>query len=536
MKTIKIFSISIFVFCLTMGCITHKQQLITGEPEFYSIKPDTGAIYDRDVIPKWENTSSGIIPHKGEIITLVVNNVFIRYLKETFGNPHVLVYAEVYDDGKDDPSTAVSKLIFNQINQPPGVNLGIADRIIYGPTAFKGFPIRIRFFIVELDKEQKKMASNILDAAANIASAAKPEAAPVVGVGLRIAKLLNALNQDDFELRFDLTLYPVDVAAVSKIEDARLNQLIQDKKVFISRVGKQISPVMPLRTGEFLIIKRELAERFPDKEKTGDALSSFLEFDWAQRGFINPYTTTAGNTIYAQEIIVYQGGKLYRVIQKLLDPAKPGEKPEDKEIPSAIVRLQHGPNKYADINIGPGYRQRLKDQTYVILSMLNGLPAGISADELRAGSERDMARIRSLLDNPDETPTLGRLEGQVNDLASSVLAVIQNRRIAEAASKRVGRDPKFRQSPDYPEFWIQQLRSIKDLDEKNQDYRNAVAINSSILETLNDLFINIPLIDPTDKDKIDKLKALQKIEHFAAAKDKIGLFELTNAGIQHLKN
>ncbi len=530
MKIYKILIVVLLVLGLTAGCAT-KQHLITGEPEFYSIKPDTGTIYDRDVIPNWENTSSGIVPHKGEIITLVVNNVFIRYLKETVGSPHVLVYAEVYDDGKDDPSTAVSKLIFNQINQPPGVSLGIADRIIYGPTAFKGFPIRIRFFIVELDKEQKKMASNILDAAASIASAAQPEAAPAVGVGLRIAKLLNALNQDDFELRFDLTLFPVDMSGTYKMDDTRLNELIQNKKLFISRVGKQISPVVPLRTGEFLIIKRELAERFPDKEKTGEALPSFLEFDWAQKGFLGQYTTTAGNPIYAQELIKYQGGKLYRIIQKLIDPAKPKE-----EILSASVGLQHGPNKYVDTSIGPGYRQRLKDQTYVILSMLNGLPAGISADELRAGSERDMARIRSLLDNPDETPTLARLEGQVNDLASSVLAVIQNRRIAEAASKRVGRDPKFRQGPDYPEFWIQQLRSIKDLDEKNQDYRNAVAINSSILETLNDLFINMPLIDPADKDKIDKLKALQKKEHFTAVKDKIGLFELTDAGINKLNS
>jgi hypothetical protein len=529
MKFFKILLIMLLVLGFTAGC-TNKQQLITGEPEFYSIKPDTGKIFDRDVIPQWENTSFGIVPHKGEIITLVVNNVFIRYLKETVGSPHVLVYAEVYDDGKDDPGTAASKLIFNQTNQPPGVNLGIADRIIYGPTAFKGFPIRIRFFIVELDKDQKKMASNILDAAATIASAAKPDAAPAVGVGLQIAKLLNALNQDDFELRFDLTLFPVNMTAVYKLDDAKLNADIEEKRVHFSREGKQISPVMPLRTGEFLIIKRELAERFPDKEKSGEALSSFLEFDWAQKGFVSQYTTLAGNTIYAQELIVYQGGRLYRVVQKLINPAKP----DQKEIRSAMVRLRHGPNKYIDVGIGPGYRQRLKDQTYVILSMLNGLSAGISADELRAGSQRDMARIQSLLDNPNETPTLDRLEGQVNDLASSVLAVIQNRRIAEAASKRVGRDPTFRQSADYPEFWIKQLRSIMVLDKKNQDYRNAVAINSSILETLNDLFINLQLIDPADKDRIDKLKALQKKEHYTMVEDKIGLFKLTDSGIHFL--
>jgi hypothetical protein len=527
MKDIRVWSAILLIFVFVAGCPT-KQHLITGEPEFYSIKPDTGTIYDRDVIPQWKNTSSGIVPHKGEIITLVVNNIFIRYLKETIGSPHVLVYAEVYDDGKDDPGTVVSKLIFNQINQPQGVSLGIADRIIYGPTAFKGFPIRIKFFIVELDKEQKKMASNILDAAASIASAARPEAAPAVGVGLRIAKLLNALNQDDFELRFDLTLFPLDMTTTYKMDDSKLNELIQDKKPLISRVGKQVSPVMPLQTGEFLIIKRELAERFPDNK--GEALPSHLEYDWAQRGFLGLYNTTEGNTIHAQEIIVYQGGKLYRVIQKLIDPANP----EGKEIPNASVRLQHGPNKYTDIGIGPGYRQRLKDQTYVILSVLNGLPAGISADELRAGSERDLTRIRSLLDNPDETPTLARLEGQVNDLASSVLSVIHNRRIAEAASKRVGRDPTFRQKADYPEFWIKQLRTITDLDENNQEFRNAVAINSSILETLNDLFINIPLSDPADKDKIDKLKALQKEEHYTVVETKIGLFKLTDAGIQFL--
>src|SRR5262245_18994942 len=130
------------------------QHYITGEPLVYGLAPTTGQIPDRDT-PDLTNTNLGT-PHKGEILTFVLNNAFIKYLKDV-GSPHVLVYAQVFDDGTDDPDTAITKVLYNERNSPEGVNLGLADRVLYGPTPYKGFPLRIRVYIVELDKEEKEL-------------------------------------------------------------------------------------------------------------------------------------------------------------------------------------------------------------------------------------------------------------------------------------------------------------------------------------------------------------------------------------------
>ena len=41
-----------------------------------------------------------------------------------------------------------------------------------------------------------------------IVSAAQPAASPLVGLGLGIGDILTSLNDDDFELRSDITLHP----------------------------------------------------------------------------------------------------------------------------------------------------------------------------------------------------------------------------------------------------------------------------------------------------------------------------------------
>jgi hypothetical protein len=61
------------------------QHLITGEPLILSLDSKTGAVVDRDLVPASSTpvrdgapTSLSTIPHKGEIIAIVINSVFIR--------------------------------------------------------------------------------------------------------------------------------------------------------------------------------------------------------------------------------------------------------------------------------------------------------------------------------------------------------------------------------------------------------------------------------------------------------------------------
>src|SRR5262245_31397013 len=89
------------VIASVAGCTP--RHIITGEPVVFRADPLTGQITDRDIVNADSGTPLGTIPHKDEIITLVVNNVFVRHAEKLLDR-HLMVYAEVYDDGTDDPS------------------------------------------------------------------------------------------------------------------------------------------------------------------------------------------------------------------------------------------------------------------------------------------------------------------------------------------------------------------------------------------------------------------------------------------------
>ena len=171
----------------------------------------------------------------------------------------MLVYAEVHDDGTDNAQTAYRRVLFNGENTPQGVNLGLADRVLYGPAPFKGFPLRIKFFIVELDKDQKKLASDLISAVGTVAATAQPQYATGISVAVQLAQALNALNEDDFELRLDLTLHPLTSTVTYDVADRTLHEVAPDEPV--QRQGKEVHLATPLRTGSFVILKRELPDR-----------------------------------------------------------------------------------------------------------------------------------------------------------------------------------------------------------------------------------------------------------------------------------
>jgi hypothetical protein len=115
----------------------HHAKYLTGESVVFGIRNRTGEIVDRDIAVE----SPAI--HKGEIITLVANSIFVKLLRDA-GNPDVLAYVEIYDDGTDDPARAYRRVIYKGANTPEGVLLGVSDKVIYGPTPYKGYPLRVK--------------------------------------------------------------------------------------------------------------------------------------------------------------------------------------------------------------------------------------------------------------------------------------------------------------------------------------------------------------------------------------------------------
>ncbi|MCC2643567.1 MAG: hypothetical protein K0S45_3980 [Nitrospira sp.] len=491
------------------------QHIITGEPLVYGIAPDKGQLLDRDTL---DTTPPNLVtPHKGEIIALVLNTAFIKYLKET-SSPHVLMYVQIFDDGTDNPETAITKVLYNERNSPAGVNLGLADRVLYGPTPFKGFPLRIKLFIVELDKEQKALASKIIDTVGTTAATTKPQAAPAIAVAVAIAKGINAMNEDDFELRFDLTLFPISTIGKASTGDPTLDRIQEPKQ----RHDKMVSLVSPLRTGSYAILKRELEERFSGRKNACGLEVSVLDMDYSQEYFKSSYTDSTSHAYIVEEDLRYEGGYLYRIVRKITDSQT------NAELDNATVRLCAGPNRLVDFSLVNGIRQRFTDRTYVVLSVVPGLPLGLEPEALKAASERDARQLTKLLDNPSDASLSERIGPEVDAIAASLKSALEQRRVAAEATRRVGRDPSFRTSSDYALFWVQQIDPLTAAD-GSVGRRNAEAKNAAILEALAEIIVNLPILNPTDSGKMVALRSLTSAD-LETVTDTPGIFRLNDQG------
>jgi hypothetical protein len=552
------------------GCESvHDQHVITGEPMLYGVEPGTGRIIDRDVFPMPPAATAGdavesasvVVPHQGEMIAVTLSNLFIRELKE-LGSPHVLVYAEIHDDGTDNRETMHTRVLFEAENQPSGANLGLAGRLVYGPTPFRGYPLRIKLYVVELDKQEKELASRIIAAAGDLAgtaSAASPGASLAFGLAVDIAQAINALNQDDFELRADITFHPVSPVAAGDVGDPTLDGLGEP----VQRTGERVAIETPLRTGSFLLMKRELRERFSDREATQP---STLQYDWAQEHFIDRYqqapadgragdrarasTNTSDDGVDIESVLRVQGGYLYRVFRRVGGQgaretrdadtaggvgAQAGGGPTDARRSShdgATVIATSGPNIGKPIFIEPGTRELFTDQTYALLTVVTGLQHGVEQGSMREQSRDAAARLGQLLDAGGSYST--EFAERVDAVASTAATLLETRSASRETARKVARTPALRGQPAYVLLWSRRLRPLDGLMPESVRFRNAVATNAAVLPVLHDLIADLPWIEPDDAEAGDggSVAAVRGLtaDDLEPMPGAPGVFRLTNDG------
>lgn len=307
--------------------------MITGEPAVYGIDRTSGRIIDRDVVPSYPlsgrnavartpaaGTTRGegeqrttaetaacnplapvhIIPGKGDVVTITLDSVFLKRARVAV-SPHVLVYAEVYPDGGDDPKKAYTRVVFEQRNQPANVFLGFADPVLYGPAVYQGFPIRVKLYVVDLVREHKEDGSKVLDKLGGFAKYAPVQASLPISLALDIAKTLNALREDDYELRVDLTLHSQDAVGVFSFDKERDSAMQSE----LSRIGKPYTLNTGLRTGSYFINKRELPDR------SGTTPFQSISYDWANPNQEALYLGADGNQYLVEGFFSIQGGRNY---------------------------------------------------------------------------------------------------------------------------------------------------------------------------------------------------------------------------------
>lgn len=217
-----------------------------------------------------------------QTIAISLNRAFLKYLAE-IGKPEVLAYVEV-QEGEQEPTR---KIFFRDDYQPSGALLNFQDALIYGPKPYSGQPLRIRFFVYELDSEDNQVAAGMLSALAGVS---KTLATPY-GVAAKTATdilgdVMNSViktNVDDREFYHEVTLYPVAPGSSTALDS-----------------------VATLRTGTFVVVKKELQRNV--------AVESLVDFE-DERRFPLPAKDGAGNvTGYKNDSpsVICRSGELYQ--------------------------------------------------------------------------------------------------------------------------------------------------------------------------------------------------------------------------------
>ena len=237
---------ALFTLSILTGCVS-PNYLITGQVEMVATDR-FGDISSAECQEEGEE----ILITEGDTFSIRLSSVFVRNSKElAWEGSEFLVYAEIYDLQPDDRQKLM-KVLFKEDNQAPGYLLNQADRLLFGPIAYTGNPIRIRIYVVELDREENEIRAELIKQALRVASSFQPALKPVQGMTANVGDLFATLNPDDVELSYDFTLFPH---------------------------GNSHGPF--LKTGPIALIKTENARRYKPRMFAAKTPSNVLSADYS---------------------------------------------------------------------------------------------------------------------------------------------------------------------------------------------------------------------------------------------------------------
>ena len=156
-------------------------------------------------------------------VTIVIPTMYIDKVRGSFGDftgrYDMVLFAEVWENGAHDRSTPpLNRIVFLAVDQKLPSRLNFVDAIAYGPTFFKGHPIRIKFTLVlaqRRDKENAETGLKTLEQLSSLAQVGAPTSSAVsaaIGLARTVVKGIPDVEAFDFEM----TLLPYRPSGVSE--------------------------------------------------------------------------------------------------------------------------------------------------------------------------------------------------------------------------------------------------------------------------------------------------------------------------------
>ncbi len=166
------------------------------------------------------------IVQRGQIISVYMQQAYIKDFSERWeglweellgskrGEIAIVARVAELDDKSDFDFTVTGRdrgrLVYYSEGVQPGQYLNFSQLPIYGPIEYKGKPLVMEFYIIELDVKENTEISGMLSAAAGLGAVAYPPASPILKVLDTIGGGLLKANKSDLEFKYHAAILAGD--------------------------------------------------------------------------------------------------------------------------------------------------------------------------------------------------------------------------------------------------------------------------------------------------------------------------------------
>lgn len=191
------FSALTVLLCITAnlpvaGCAARK----SGQVELFLIRESDGRLRPSltvaadDLKGSPSSTTRHAVPSFGDpvrlnsdVLTVQVDSVYLHHLPVTFtGSRDVILFADIWENAAlpyDQPN--LTNIVYLGRNQTIPGRLNFEGNLAYGPTLFKGHPLRIQFTILVLQREIGERSAAVVDVVQTLISSTSDDSSAVIG-------------------------------------------------------------------------------------------------------------------------------------------------------------------------------------------------------------------------------------------------------------------------------------------------------------------------------------------------------------------
>lgn len=239
------------IFLILMGCAS----LNEGAVDYRYVESSESkepALLNTDNFLKYSDAKKAI--NKGESISIHLQKVYMKEFSERFEylysrdkevKGEIIVIAKAYELGEgkvieyDYSSINSGRVVYYSKDvRATGQVLNFNSLPIYGPITYKGNPLVLELYIMELDEEEVKKYKALLGALIKLGSQVYPPASPILKVLDDVGGAFLTGRQDDIEFKYHGVLYQNQGD-----EDIRQSRVAVGDYVFVKQSNDRNIPI-----------------------------------------------------------------------------------------------------------------------------------------------------------------------------------------------------------------------------------------------------------------------------------------------------